>query len=550
MKGLIPYLFVLVFSNPGFAQGKKPQTGEKLPEKPSLVVGIVVDQMRYDFLYRYKELYSAGGFRRMLKEGFSFANCHYSYFPTVTGPGHASIFTGTTPAVHGITGNDWFESAENRKKYCAQDDSVQAIGGSDKAGKMSPRNMKTFSVADQVQLAQNFRGKSFGLAMKDRGSILPAGHGANAAFWFDPSNGHFISSTWYKKLNGKLPLWLEEFNQKEYARSFCDSVWKPLLPLSAYVQSSADSTPWEKPIIKGRPPVFPFALSGNKDLGTLVRTPFGNRLTALAAKALIQGERLGKTEQTDFLAVSFSSPDAVGHDCGPFSVESEDTYLRLDRDLEDLFRYLDKEVGKGKYLCFLTADHGVMEVPAFLRSHHLPSLLFRPSVLNDSLKKFCLRNFGSDEIIRTVMNLQVHLNPEPIRRLNLDHKQVVESLVRYIESQPSVSRAFAYEGNPPYPSVPMMEKFEAGYCKGRSGDIQIVLSPGILDSGSDQGTTHGAPYSYDSHVPCVWMGWKVKPGEEVKPMQIQDIAPTLSSLIHIMEPNGCTGKAQPIPLKP
>jgi len=551
VKFLVLPLFFFVLSGSSSAQKMPAKALPQSTDRPKLVVGIVVDQMRYDFLFRYQNRYGIGGFNRLLKDGYSFANCQYSYFPTKTAPGHASIYTGTTPAVHGIAGNDWYEGAQKRQVYCTQDDTAKGIGTSSRAGKMSPRNLQSYTIGDQIRLATNFRGKSFGISMKDRGSILPAGHSANAAFWFDFACGNFVSSNWYKDLNGKLPSWLEAFNQSGIARSYKDTVWKPLLPLNQYEASSEDLAVWEKSILKLKPPVFPYRLSedGTSDYNIVFNSPFGNDITLLAATRLLKEEQLGKDNDMDFLSVSFSCTDVVGHDYGPFGIETEDTYLRLDRNLEALFKTLDKEVGAGNYLCFLTADHGILEVPAFLRSHKMPSDLFRTRIVGDSLKSFSQKTFGSAGLISSFINEQISLNDSIITALHLNRKDVIQSIIHWLEKQPNVRKAFAYEGSRPFPEPPFLNKYEAGYFKGRSGDIQIILGPGILESGSDKGTSHGSPYSYDSHVPCLWMGWKIKPGETMNPIQIQDIAPTLTSLLHIMEPNGCTGKPQTIPLK-
>ncbi len=521
-------------------------------ERPKLVVGIVVDQMRYDFLYRYWAKYGEGGFKRMLREGYSFENCQYSYYPTYTGPGHASIYAGTTPAIHGIVGNNWFEKNSGKGVYCTQDQSITSIGGSEKNGKMSPVNMKSYSVADQVRLSSNFLGKSFGICLKDRGSILPAGHGANAAFWFDPETGNFISSSWYKELNGKLPEWLIKFNGEKQAETYKNSVWNTILPIESYTESTKDLNEYEESVLKNQPPVFPYDLkqSKEKNYEIVKSTPFGNTLTKDAAIALIKGENLGKDEFMDILALSFSSTDIVGHGYGPFAIETEDTYIRLDRDLENFFGFLDKEVGKNKYLTFLTADHGIQEVPAFLENNRLPSPLFQDKKVLKNLIAFSKEKFDSLNLVLSLSNLQIYLNDELINQKKLDRKLVINTFIQFLEKQENVLRAFSYEGDRPFPKIPILEKFEAGYFKGKSGDIQIVLGPGTMDRESKLGTTHGAPYSYDSHVPCLWMGWKILPGSSVPQINIEDIAPTLASLLKIMEPNGSTGKPQTIPTKP
>lgn len=544
--GLIVH-FGAVAQNP---KSTKPSDKQSL-DRPKLVVGIVVDQMRYDFLYRYYEKYSAGGFKRMLREGYSFANCNYSYFPTKTAPGHASIFTGTTPAVHGVVGNDWFETKTGKGMHCVQDDSVTGIGGDENNGKKSPVNLQSYTIADQIKLATNFKGKSYGISLKDRGAILPAGHSADAAFWFDPITGNFISSSYYKKLNGKLPEWLDQFNQKKRSDFYKKQVWNTLLPIETYTESSPDLSDCEASIIQDKSPVFPYSLSESKrDFGIVKNSPFGNTLLLEAANALISGEKLGKGSDMDFLSISFSSTDDVGHDYGPYAIETEDTYLRLDRDLENLFLFLDKEIGKGKYVTFLTADHGIVEVPSYLIEKSLPAGYFSRNQFLTKLKSHSLNQFDSLQLIRHYINEQVFLDNDLIKEKKLDRKKVVSSFVEFIKNQSFISNCFAYQSERPFPEIPFISKFEAGYFNGRSGDIQLMFKPGVLERSSKKGTNHGSPYSYDSHVPCLFMGWKIKPGEATQPIKIEDITPSLSTLLHIMEPNGSTGTPQFIPTKP
>jgi predicted AlkP superfamily pyrophosphatase or phosphodiesterase len=554
MNRQLIFLFsFLLGSISGFSQSKKTiskNTESKL-DRPKLIVGIVVDQMRYDFLYRFYSKYCEGGFKRMLREGYSFANCNYSYFPTKTAAGHASIYTGTTPNLHGVVGNDWFEPKTGREMHCVQDDSVRCIGGTEKNGRKSPKNLQTFTVADQIKLATNFRGKTFGISLKDRGAILPAGHSADGAFWFDATTGNFISSTFYKNLKGKLPDWLDQFNQKRLAEGYKKKVWTPLFPMDQYFESSPDFTEYESGILNNQGPVFPYDLSQEKSEGFEIvkRSPFGNTLVSDVSKALISGEKLGRGTEMDFLAVSFSSTDEIGHNYGAFAIETEDTYLRLDRDLESFFTYLDNEIGKGNYLAFFTADHGIIEVPSFLMDQNLPAGYFSQKSFMNNLKSFSVNQFDSLQLIKYYINEQIFLDHELIQKKNLDVNRVVEKMVGFIENQPDVFRAFALTGKRPFPEIPLIDKYEAGYFKGRSGDIQLVLKPGMLERSSRKGTNHTSPYSYDTHVPCLWLGWKIKSGETTHNIDIQDIAPTLSSLLHIMEPNGSTGKAQPIPLK-
>jgi predicted AlkP superfamily pyrophosphatase or phosphodiesterase len=517
------------------------------PRRPRLVVGIVVDQMRFDFLERYRDVWGKGGFRRLLDQGFSFDQCHYSYFPTYTGPGHASIYTGTTPAVHGIAANEWFEVALGKPLYCTQDDAVAGVGTNGKAGRMSPANMRAWSVADRIRL--DCGGKVFGLSMKDRGAILPAGHGADAAFWFEAASGRFVSSTWYRKLNGRLPAWMAAFNERNLSRAFLDSVWRPLLPENRYKASTADDVPWEKGLIPGRPPVFPYSLreAGKEGYEALRHSPFGNRLTTLAALACLEGEQLGRGAGTDVLALSYSCTDIVGHAYGPYARETQDTYVRLDRDLEELFTRLDQTIGRDQYLVFLSADHGILEVPEFLQAQGIPSFRFSGRAASDSLRAFCRREWGRDDLIRHFANLQVYLNHN---LPGLSAETVAARMSAFLETLPGVQAVFSYRQPEQVQLIPLAARYMAGYHRGRSGDLQLVLRPGWLDSDEGMGTSHGSPYVYDSHVPCLWMGWQIRPGRSSEAIDIQDMAPTLSHMLGILAPAGCTGTARKIPLAP
>jgi len=319
---------------------------KKEPAAPKLVVGIMVDQMRWDYFYRFNARYGENGLKRMLREGFACENTFIPYAQTVTAAGHASVYTGSTPAINGIMGNEWYERDLGRSVYCVEDAGVKTIGGVASAKPMSPRNLWTTTITDELRLATNFRSKVIGIAIKDRGGILPAGHSANAAYWFDPGSGHWVTSTYYMN---QLPAWATRFNERKVVDSLLRLDWNTLYPIGTYTQSDADDRPWE-----GRPnnvpkPTFPYALAqfAGKNYGAISTTPQGSTLTLSFAKEAILAEEMGKDDVTDFLAVSLSSPDYIGHTFGPNSIEIEDTYLRLDRDLADFFDMLDKKVGKG-----------------------------------------------------------------------------------------------------------------------------------------------------------------------------------------------------------
>ncbi len=327
-------------------------------QRPKLVVGLMVDQMRWDYLYRYYDRFAPnGGFKRMLNSGFSCENAMIPYTPTYTGCGHSSVYTGSVPAINGIAGN------------CAEDNTVNTVGSKSSQGKMSPRNMLSTTIGDELKIATNFRSKVVGIAIKDRGGILPAGHSADAAYWYDNSVGDWITSDYYMKA---LPVWVNEFNSRKMVDKYYQEGWKLLYPAATYLQSTADEKGYEAKTLNGNK--FPYDLSGymGKDFGKISTTPMGNSLTAEFAKAAILGEQLGTDNITDLLAISFSSPDYIGHSYGPNSIEAEDAMLRLDQELGKLFDFLDKKIGQGQYTVFLTADHGVANIPEFMTENKIP----------------------------------------------------------------------------------------------------------------------------------------------------------------------------------
>jgi predicted AlkP superfamily pyrophosphatase or phosphodiesterase len=337
---------------------------QKENTKPKLIVGIVIDQMRYDYLAKYYNKFSENGFKKLLTQGFNCKNTNYNYAPTYTGPGHASIYTGTTPSFHGIIGNDWFVIDSGRVIYVTDDPTVQTVGSaSTKAGKMSPHNMLASTIGDELRLYSNLKSKVISVSLKDRAAILPGGHLSNGSYWFDSGSGNFITSTFYKK---ELPQWVTDFNVQHLSDKYLSQPWNTLLPIEQYTESAEDDNHYEG-LYKGETkPVFPHnlpAMFSKTDYEVLLSTPFGNTIVKDIALAALKSENLGKGDNTDFLAISFSSTDYIGHMMGPQSIELEDTYLRLDRDLAEIITYLEKKYGKDNFLLFLTADHAVAYVP-------------------------------------------------------------------------------------------------------------------------------------------------------------------------------------------
>ncbi len=520
------------------AQSPKPV---KTVERPKLVVGIVVDQMRWDYLYRFYDRYSEGGFKRLINEGFNCQNTYISYLPSFTAPGHTCIYTGSVPALHGIVANDWVDIRTNKEWYCTEDTTVQSVGGG-KAGLMSPRNLLASTITDELRLATNFKARTFGISIKDRGAILPAGHAANAAYWYDGENGSFISSNFYMQ---QLPQWVQDFNKRNLNDSLMKLNWNTLYPINTYTESTTDDNAYEG-ITKGESrPVFPHqtSLSVGKDKGAIRATPYGNTITRLMAEACIEGEQLGRNTTTDFLAVSFSSTDYVGHQYAPNSIEIEDTYLRFDKDLDLLLAFLDKKVGKGNYTVFLTADHGGAHNPGFLNDHRLPGKSVTINKINKELNQFLAAKFKDTALVSSLMNYQVYLNEKAIQDSKLDRELVRNEIINWFRVQDGVTQVIDLEH--PDKSVvpePVKSMVTNGYFANRCGSIQIILNPGWFSGYGNTGTTHGSWNPYDTHIPLLWYGWGIKKGETSRTTHMTDISATLASLLHIQAPSACVGE--------
>ena len=516
-------------------------------KRPKLVVGLVMDQMRWDYLYRYYARYSeTGGFKRLLNQGFSCENTLIPYAPTVTACGHSSIYTGTVPAVNGISGNGWWDKEKMRTVYCTEDKTVSTVGSSSTLGKMSPRNMLVTTICDELRLATNFKSKVIGVAIKDRGGILPAGHSANAAYWYDNTNGNWITSTYYMN---ELPKWVIDFNSQKIVEKYYEKGWNILYPLTSYQQSTADDKSWEA---KPFGAVFPYDLKKfiGKDYGKISTTPMGNSMTFEFAKAALTAEQLGTDEITDFLAVSFSSPDYIGHTFGPNSVEAEDGFLRLDQELGTFLNYLDLKVGKGQYTVFLSADHGAAHVPEFMEENRLPGGRAYIGKLVESMNKGLKEKYNLSGIIVSDDNYQIHLNHPLLDSAKAEKAEITEWIIQQLLAAPGIDRAFALKdlNTTPLPAR-IREMLNNGYHPARNGDIQFILKPGYIDAYSTTGTTHGLWNPYDAHIPLLWYGWGIKKGKTNRETFMTDIAPTLAALLHIQMPSGSIGAPIPEVLK-
>lgn len=506
-------------------------------EKPKLVVSIVVDQMRYEYIPLYWDKYGEDGIKRLVNEGYSFTNNHFNYFPTYTGPGHAAVYTGTTPAVNGIVGNSWYDRNIDNNMYVVADSTITPVGTEGEAGKMSPANLMSTTVTDELKEA-NEDHKVIAVSIKDRGAVLAAGHVGDAAYWYEGDSGNFVTSSWYRD---QLPQWIQDFNEEGLARELSNKTWETLLPIKEYTESNADDTPYEGTFENEDSPVFPHDLEANRgdSYGIISSTPFGNTLIKELAKSAIEGEGLGSDETTDFLGVSFSSTDYVGHQFGPNSIELQDTYLRLDRDLADLLNYLDEEVGEGNYLVMLTSDHGAVDVPQELIDKKLPGGYFRSDAVIDVLKGYLSRKYGEGEWVEAYANQQVYLDHDLVKKNGVSLKKLQSEVAEFLlqfNAVNSTNTAYNFLTNGFSDGYQAM--YQRGFQEDRSGDVFIQLKPGWLDSSYETGTSHGSPYNYDTHVPLLFYGWGIPQGSSNKKTAIPQIAPTLSNMLGISFPSG------------
>jgi predicted AlkP superfamily pyrophosphatase or phosphodiesterase len=458
--------------------------------------------MRWDYLSRYYDKFGADGFRRLIDKGYSCDNCLINYVPTVTAIGHASVYTGTTPAFHGICGNSFY--IDGKKTYCCADTTVQPVGSDSRKGQMSPRNMVATTIGDQLRLHTDFRSKVIGVSYKDRASILPAGHSANAAYWLDLKNMRFISSTYYMS---ELPQWVKDYNKR----------------LAANRE----------------------AVKLGEDIGL---SPLCGTVTTDMAIAALQGEDLGKGDVTDMLCVSYSQTDVIGHKYGTRGPNTDAAYMQLDRDLARLFAALDKQVGSGNYLVFLTADHGAAHNWKYMQEHRLPAGPWSNKELKERVYGAIANDIGeSGDFIGDIMDYRIFLNWGAIREKGLVTSDMPHRVLWQLQDEPGIIFAAVYKDLATSTLPPQLrDRALMGYYPGRSGDIIFFPKPGYYEYGSwssPVGTTHGEWNPYDAHIPCLFYGWHVAHGATSRQVSITDIAPTVCQMLHIQQPNACTGVA-------
>jgi predicted AlkP superfamily pyrophosphatase or phosphodiesterase len=535
------FLFLGIFSCKNNSDYSTSISLSQSTSQPKLVIGVVVDQMRFDYLNRFKNKYTSNGFLRLIDQGYSCNNHHYNFIPTYTGPGHASIFTGATPSGHGIIGNSWYDKETGSTVYCTTDKAYTPVGAAAKYGQVSPHNMKVTTLADQNRLFTQMKGKTIGVSIKDRGAVFPSGHTANGAYWFEGLNeGKWMTSSYYMDT---LPQWVQNFNAPSKIATYLKT-WNTLYDINLYNESGPDASDYEKGFVGKATAEFPYDLNALMELNggydIIKNTPFGNTMITDFAMAAVDGENLGTDNFTDFLTVSYSSTDYIGHDFGVNSVELQDAYLRLDLELERLLNYLDVKVGAGNYTLFLTSDHGAADVPSYLTDIHMPSG-YVPENSFASLYLSLKKKYGVSDLVKKISNNQVFLNQERIAALKINLEDVQKFVVNQIISYPHIKKAYTATTMQTHYFKDGMEKMlQNGYHQKLSGDVLYTLESGVISYGP-KGTTHGSGYNYDTHVPLLFYGNGIQPGKTYDRTSVTDVAPTISALLGIAFPSGATG---------
>jgi predicted AlkP superfamily pyrophosphatase or phosphodiesterase len=517
------------------------------PEKPRLVIGIVVEQLRYDQIEKIRSRLGENGIRRLLNEGTYFQNASYQYMLTQTAPGYATISTGAEPALHGITSDNWYLPLKDELIYCTKDISVNPVGGSFESGLHSPVNLLVSTFPDELKMASGKQAKVFAVGLKENPVIFSAGHAANGAFWYDNTTGTWMSSSYYAD---SLPGWVTDFNAMRYADSFLDDTWNLSRPARDYSDCLPDSNKFETGFNGLN--YFPYDLkklsskgrgSSGRDFSMLRETPFGNTFTTNFAIKLIENEGLGKDDVTDFLSICYTATDYIGHRFGPSSVEMADAVFRLDKDIENLLKYVTDSLGKRNVLIYFTSAHGISEIPGVLESNRIPSGYFRQNQALQLLRSYLNAVYGEADWVKGYQEKQIFLNRTLIEDSKLSLEDVQKKVARFLVQFTGVASAYPFSvfetsdfgnGN--------MKRIINDYSPQRSGDVIVTLNSGWVEKEDDYVASSNSPYEYDTHVPLIWYGWSINRATVTRKVNMTDIAATLSSLCRIPLPNACSGE--------
>lgn len=526
-------------------------TSVKETTKPKLTVVIVVDQFRADYLSRFNSFFGQKGFKRLMSQGAYFTNAHYAYANTYTAAGHATIVTGSLPSIHGIIGNKWYDRKTGEYLKASDDNEVNGVGTSSKS---SPRLLLTTTIGDQLKLSNNEQSKTFGVSIKDRSAVFTAGRRGTGAYWFDEKKGQMCSSDYFIK---ELPEWVVKFNEQKIPDEYFRKSWERKLPESAYQISDQDDASYED-TWKGNTKTFPHIIDGNNEKITPAfykqfgDSPFSNELLAKFTLATIDNEKLGQGKYPDFLAVSFSAPDLTGHMFGPYSQEVQDMIIRTDETIGFLLDELDKRLGLSNILVVLTADHGVAPIPGYVQQRNLAGMRIDGLKLRKEMEELLTKQYGkperdNDKYIFGLVNQQFYLNEALIRQKNLDLEKVEnfvgQQALKTVGFAAYYTRTKIVAGE--IPNTDIGKRIVAGFNAERNGNVFMLVRPFVqIAEAEDEynGTGHGTPYSYDTHIPIIFMGRQIKAGIYREACSPSDIAPTLATILQVETPNGSVGR--------
>jgi hypothetical protein len=541
MKRVITLLYFLVITHLVSAQ-----SAYIPPDKPKLVIGIIVEQLRYDQLERIWDILPDNGLRRLVSEGTYFRNTNIDYISTQAAPGYATISAGTSPSRHGITSDTWFHPFNDQMIYCVQDPDASPVGGSFETGLFSPVNLLSSTFADELQMATCGAARVYGIGIREMGAILTAGHAADGAFWYDDRTGTWMSSTYYTQ---QLPPWLMDMNAMLLPAQYLNKRWEPLMDPSLYTGCQPDSSDLERGF-NGQT-WFPYDLKAlstqgkiinvKRDYSILRETPFADDFTTELALRLIDNEQLGQDDITDYLAITYSATDYIGHRFGPSSVETSDALIRLDRNISQLLEKIDRSLGKKNVLVYFVATHGVSEIPAVLERNRIPSGYFRLNQSLQLLRSYLNAVYGEGDWVKGFFDNQIFLNRSLVEDADIDLEDIQKKVARFMVQFSGIAAAVpssAFEMRDF--SDGLLLKMNNNFSPQRSGDVIITLNPGWVEK-TDNVTGHNSPYEYDCHVPLIWYGWTASRASVTRSVSTRDIAVTLSVLCKIPLPNAADG---------
>ncbi|HEY6248518.1 MAG TPA: alkaline phosphatase family protein [Candidatus Angelobacter sp.] len=491
-------------------------------KKPKLVIALVVDQFRYDYTTRFRTDYHAG-LARLLEHGAVFADARYIHLPTVTAVGHSTFMTGATPSVSGIVANDWFDRSTNHTVTSVSDDATLLVGGAPNAKGSSPNRLLVSTVSDELKMAGR-SGKVIGISIKDRSSILPVGHMADAAYWFDNGSNHFVSSSYYMKT---LPAWVAQINHDGPIRKYLGMTW-----------SALGARPGDKPFCSMT------AGGAVRFCDSIEATPFGNELLEDFAEKAIENEGLGTHEGTDVLALSLSSNDYVGHAVGPDAPEVRDISMRTDILIGKLLDFIDARIGAGNTLIVFTADHGVAPVPEVNQARKMPGGRLDSAAISQTISNALSARFGKGDWIIAESYGYFFLNYETVKKNNADAAEVRRVAADTLRGLAHIARVYTSDellrGQGAASGDFVGRAAQLGFYGPRSGDLMVILEPYYMFAA--QGTTHSAPFGYDTHVPLIFYGPGIRAGTYYQPVTVNDVAPTLATILEVETPSGSAGR--------